>query len=156
MNKRIGIVFALLVFLAGAVPAMANDIYIAQSAVGGANGADCADAFPVNFFNTAGNWGSAAGQIGPGTTVHLCGTITFPANSTGLTALGSGSSTSPITILFEKGAILQSPVFTGLFEIPAERSSSTATTTSPSTAITPAWSKTLLTERVLPIANRAT
>jgi hypothetical protein len=118
MNKRIGIVFALLAFLAGAVPAMANDIYIAQSAVGGANGADCADAFPVNFFNTAGNWGSAAGQIGPGTTVHLCGTITFPANSTGLTALGSGSSTSPITILFEKGAILQSPVFTGSFENP--------------------------------------
>jgi hypothetical protein len=111
MNTRIGIVFALLAFLAGAVPAMANDIYIAQSAVGGANGADCADAFPVNFFNTAGNWGSAAGQIGPGTTVHLCGTITFPGGQTGLKIQRSGTAGSPIIVKFESNAILTAPYF---------------------------------------------
>ena len=54
----------------------ANDVYIAQSAAGTANGADCADAKAASFFNTISNWGTGAGQIGAGTTVHLCGTNT--------------------------------------------------------------------------------
>jgi len=79
--------------------AKANDIYIAQSATGAGNGQDCADAYAYGFFNVAGNWGSGANQIGPGTTVHLCGTIT-----TALTAYGSGSSGHPITILFDSAS----------------------------------------------------
>lgn len=77
----------------------ASDIYIAQNAAGGNTGADCADPHAVAWFNSSANWGSGAGKIGPGTTVHLCGTVT-----SNLTANGSGSSGSPITILFESGA----------------------------------------------------
>lgn len=54
-----------------------------------------------DFFNSVGNWGSGAGQIGAGTAVHLCGTI-----STTLATQGSGSSGNPITIIFESGAEL--------------------------------------------------
>ena len=73
----------------------------------------CANAYPVSFFNTEGNWGAGAGQIGPGTTVHLCGTLTFNPGATGLTVYGSGTSGQPITILFEPGAVLQAPYFGG-------------------------------------------
>jgi hypothetical protein len=89
----------LLLLLVGASTAHASNVYVAQSSAGAANGASCADALPVLFFNNSGNWGSGSSKIGPGTTVHLCGTIT-----TGLTAQGSGSSGNPITILFEAGA----------------------------------------------------
>jgi len=88
-----------------ASPAAATDIYVAQSATGASNGADCADAYPVTWFNTAANWGT---QIGPGVTVHLCGTIT-----TSLTAQGNGAAGSPVTILFESGAILSQPYCAG-------------------------------------------
>jgi len=84
--------------------ASANDIYIAQNATGSANGSSCANAFGVTFFNTSGNWGSGASQIGPETTVHLCGTV-----STALTSHGSGTSGNPITILFESGAKISMP-----------------------------------------------
>ena len=91
----------------------AANIYIAQSAVGAANGADCNDAYAVSFFNTSGNWGSGSTQIGPGTTVHLCGTFTFTAGTSGLSVHGSGASGNPVVIHFETGAILQSPYFPG-------------------------------------------
>ena len=97
--------------LTAAVFSSASDIYLAQSAAGGATGADCADALPVTFFNAAGNWGSGTGKIGPGTTVHLCGTLTAAAGSQFLTFQGNGSSGSPITLLFEAGASLQAPYF---------------------------------------------
>lgn len=85
---------ALLALLsATSVAASAANIYIAQVASGAANGADCADAYASTFFNTPGNWGTGASQIGPGTIVHLCGTIT--AN---LTFRGNGSSGSPVVL----------------------------------------------------------
>lgn len=93
--------------------ASATNIYIAQNTAGAANGADCADAKPVSFFNNAGNWGSGSNQIGPGTTVHLCGTFTGAPGSTMLTIQGSGASGSPVTILFEPGAVLQAPYWGG-------------------------------------------
>jgi len=86
----------------------AADIYIAQKPAGSGTGADCADALPYTFFNTAANWGTAAGQIGPGTTVHLCGVI-----SSELTAHGSGAPGSPVTILFEPDAKISLPVCDG-------------------------------------------
>ena len=98
------------------VNAAASDIYIAQSATGTVNGADCNDAYAVSFFNTSSNWASTStsGKISPGVTVHLCGIITSV-----LTAQGSGSSGSPITILFEAGAKLSSPAWpsTGAFVV---------------------------------------
>src|SRR5262249_9074967 len=84
-------------------------IYLSQNGTASASGADCGNAVPVSFFNSAPNWGSGVNQIGPGTTVHLCGTITGPANSTGLSFQGSGTSGNPITLVFEKDAVMQAP-----------------------------------------------
>jgi len=92
-------VLALMFVIVAAAFSTASDIYIAQNAAGGDTGTDCADAHAVSWFNSSANWGSKAGQIGPGTTVRLCGTLT-----SNLTANGSGSSGGPITILFESGA----------------------------------------------------
>ena len=101
----IGFLFLVVVFSSAQ-----TNIYIAQNAAGANSGADCADAHSAAWFNTSANWGSGATQIGPGDTVHLCGTFAAAtANSSMLTVQGSGSSGSPITILFESGAVLTSP-----------------------------------------------
>jgi len=112
------LVIAFFMFRAAVVPpGGSQDIYIAQVAAGAATGADCADALVYSFFNTSGNWASSftAGKVSPGTTVHLCGTITGTntANVNILTTQGNGLSGSPITILFESGAIVQSPACPG-------------------------------------------
>src|SRR6202050_4342094 len=112
------LVIAFFMFRATVVPpGGSQDIYIAQSAAGGNTGADCADALVYSFFNTSGNWASSftAGKISPGTTVHYCGTITGTntANTNIFRTQGNGTSGSPITILFESGAIVQSPACTG-------------------------------------------
>src|SRR5260370_35683474 len=103
MAVRFGIRFAICLFLMFAISrgasAQAQNIYIAQSAAGAANGADCAGAHPISFFNSSGNWGTGAAQIGPGTIVHVCGTIISQ-----LTVNGNGSSGKVIEILFETGA----------------------------------------------------
>jgi hypothetical protein len=96
--------------------ANSTNMYIGQSALGRADGSDCADTLPYTFFNNAANWVSTtptASQIGPGKTVHLCGTIMIPVNTVGLIPQGSGTATNPIIILFEPGAILESPFFKG-------------------------------------------
>src|SRR3989442_1401335 len=76
-----------------------DNVYVGQSVAGTDDGSNCANAKAVIFFNTPGNWGSGSTQIGPATTVHLCGTITTP-----LTVQGSGSAGSPITVRWEKDA----------------------------------------------------
>jgi hypothetical protein len=95
-----------------AVAARANDVYIAQTAAGSANGSSCANAFAYSYFNTKGNWTSSVAsgtQIGPGSTVHVCGTITVGANTEALVFQGSGVNGSPVTLYFESGAVLSSP-----------------------------------------------
>jgi hypothetical protein len=111
--RNIGFTMACLLFFAIDAHASATNIYIAQNAAGAANGADCADAKPVSFVNSAGNWGAGSAQIGPGTTAHLCGTFTGAAGSSMITFLGSGASGAPITVLFESGAVLTSPYWGG-------------------------------------------
>jgi hypothetical protein len=94
-------------FFLGVSSARARDIYIARSASGAANGAGCGDAFPYTFFNDGSHWPS---PIGPGTTVHICGTITASAGTSGLlTFQGSGIPGNPITLKFETGAVLTAP-----------------------------------------------
>ena len=85
-----------------------GQLFLSQSGGGSGSGGDCADAKPVSFFNSASNWGSGAGKIGPGVTVDLCGTISSP-----LTVQGSGSSSSPITVFWEPGATMSAPDWTG-------------------------------------------
>lgn len=86
---RLGLVVALIILsLVAAVCASASDIYLAQSAIGNANGADCADARTVSGVS----WSA-------GNTYHLCGTITSQVTPT-----ANGSASSHITILFEANA----------------------------------------------------
>lgn len=85
-------------------PVFAKDVYVAQTSSGAASGADCSDAYALSWLNTASNWV-------PGETIHLCGTITGAPNSTAITVPASGTSGSPITIYFEPGAVLTSPVW---------------------------------------------
>ncbi len=88
-----------------------SNIYLASAAAGSGDGSSCANAKAYTFFNTVGNWGTGTGLIGPGTTVHLCGTITVGAGTNALDFKGSGSSGSPVTLKFETGASIQSPYF---------------------------------------------
>jgi hypothetical protein len=89
------------------LPIRATDLYIAQTATGGNTGADCSDAHPYTFFNNSSNWPS---PIGPGTTVHICGTITAPAGASGFLGFhGGGSNGNPVTLKFENGAVLTAP-----------------------------------------------
>lgn len=91
--------------------AQANDVYITPD--GGGSGVCTSNTHPPSWFNNSANWGSSGTQIGPGTTVHLCGTFTGGTNTTMFTAHGSGTSGNPITILFESGANLTSPAWSG-------------------------------------------
>jgi hypothetical protein len=106
---RLSAIAAFLLCAQGARAQIAN-VYLAQTAAGSGSGADCADAKAYTFFNTASNWGTGAGQIGPGTIVHLCGTFSFTAGTSGaLNAQGSGSSGNVIRIQFETGASASAP-----------------------------------------------
>src|SRR3989344_4376791 len=73
--------------------AASSNIYIAQSAAGSDDGSSCANARAASFFNSSGNWGTGTTQIGSGTVVHLCGTIT-----TDFTSQGSGASGNPVVV----------------------------------------------------------
>jgi hypothetical protein len=110
--KNLICVFAGTFLLASAAVAKANDVYIAQAAAGSANGSSCANAYAYTYFNSGGNWtsGTPSGvKIGPGSTVHVCGTITVAANTEALVFQGSGNSSAPVTLYFESGAALKSP-----------------------------------------------
>lgn len=82
-----------------ALSSFAEDIWVAESSSGSADGSSSNNAAAVSFFNTAGNWGDGAGKISAGDTVRLVGTFT-----TAITAQGSGVSGSPITVSFQPGA----------------------------------------------------
>src|SRR5579864_3045616 len=102
----------LLILVIGALTPFAaasvSNVYIAQTALGNGDGSTCTNALAASFFNIAGNWGAGTTQIGPGTVVHLCGTI-----STTLTVQASGAAGTPITILFEPNARLSQPFCPG-------------------------------------------
>jgi hypothetical protein len=100
---------ALVLFCGSTAQASAANLYIAQSSTGAASGSDCSNALAYTFFNNSANWGSSPNQIGPGSTVHVCGTINGTGGSNGLTFRGSGTSGNVITLKFEPGAILQAP-----------------------------------------------
>src|SRR5579863_506751 len=98
------VLIAFVLFFASLAFSSATDVYITQD--GSSQGACTSNPQPVTFLNSSSNWGSGSSQIGPGTTVHLCGTI-----STAVTPGGNGASGNPVTILFESGASISAPVF---------------------------------------------
>lgn len=85
----------------------AKNVYITPN--GASQGSCTTNPQTPAWFNNSANWGSGGSQIGPGTTVHLCGTFTGTAGQQLLTVQGSGSSGSPITIQFEGGTVLTAP-----------------------------------------------
>lgn len=94
--------------LAGIAHAQAANVYVTQD--GSSTGSCTASPLlSAAQFNTAGSWGTGSSQIGPGTTVHLCGTFTGAAGAGMLSVKGSGISGHPITIQFESGTVFQSP-----------------------------------------------
>jgi hypothetical protein len=98
--KRIA---AIILFLSACL-AQAQSIYVAQNAQGQNTGLDVADAYSLAWLNSSSNWGTGTGQVGPGTTVHLVGTLTNT-----LTAQGSGAPGNPITLYFESNAMFSAP-----------------------------------------------
>ena len=119
--RRLLIVLALVLMGAASSKASIAKIYYAQTATGNGLGGDCLNTIALhdatNGFNAAGKWGSGSTQIGPDTIVHFCGTYNGTANEQDVFFFqGSGTSGHPITLLFESGANLTSPVwgaFTG-------------------------------------------
>ena len=69
--------------------AASSNVYLSQSAAGSGDGSSCANARAVSFFNSSSNWGAGATQIGPGTVVRLCGTITSDMVTAGAGAAGN-------------------------------------------------------------------
>src|ERR1017187_9897029 len=66
------------------------------------------------WFNNSSNWGSGANQIGPGTTVLLCGSfVDATPGDTLLNFKGGGTSGSPITLLFDTNASLTNTAYWG-------------------------------------------
>lgn len=80
-----------------------SSVYVSQTYQGNATGLDCADSFGI--LNNAQPWWTldagfwTNGQIGAGTAINLCGSITSRP-----TANGSGTSGSPINFNFQSGA----------------------------------------------------
>ncbi len=91
--------------MAGIAHGQAANVYVTQS---GSPTGKCTGSplLSAAGFNTAANWGTAANQIGPGTTVLICGTIT-----TALTFQASGTAGHPIVLKFDSGAVMASPAW---------------------------------------------
>jgi hypothetical protein len=97
--------FLIIAIILFSVPCWAEDIYYAQSAAGAATGANCSNAKALS----AVSWGTGAGTIGAGDTLHLCGTIT---SSLTVGASGTDTTTNAITIKFEDNAKFSNATWT--------------------------------------------
>jgi hypothetical protein len=117
--RKIMYIIGIIGLLSFGRPAHANGLYVSQN--GGGNGSSCASAFNPAWFNNSANWGSGQNQIGPGTTVHLCGTFTGAPGQQLLAVQGSGTQGNPITIKFEAGAVLTAPYWSAQGAIYAGR-----------------------------------
>ncbi len=113
--KKAAITLACLAFFAVGAHASAANVYLSQSGGTFSGGSACngQSTQAYTFFNNSSNWGSGASQIGPGTIVWICGTITAANGTYALNVQGSGSSASPVTIKFDTNAILQAGYFGG-------------------------------------------
>jgi hypothetical protein len=93
--------------LVGSAFGSATNIYITQS--GSASGNCTTNVQTPAFFNNSSNWGAGSSQIGPGTTVLVCGTFTGSVGATEFTFQGGGTIGNPVKLLFDTGAQLTAP-----------------------------------------------
>jgi hypothetical protein len=105
---------SILLFLLFALPVTAKDFYVAASQASTGTGTGCSTAKPVSWLAASASWGTGSTQIGPGTTVHLCGTINGSPGQQLFVVRTNGTSTSPITIKWETNAILSSPYWSAM------------------------------------------
>lgn len=111
MHKSVKIL-VLAFFFACCPLARANTVYLSQSAGTFSGGTACngQTTQAYTYFNSSGNWTSGAptgSKIGPGTTVYICGSIIGTTAFQPFVFQGSGSSGSPVTLLFDSGAFIQ-------------------------------------------------
>ena len=112
-KNRLMILFLALLF-APLCHAQAANVYISQGGGTFSGGSACngQNTQTPAWFNNGGNWGNGSAQIGPGTTVWLCGTFTDSTpGDTLLSFQGSGKSGSPITVKFDTGATLTNTAY---------------------------------------------
>jgi hypothetical protein len=107
---KFGLIFA---FLLSALPAAAKDLYVTQNQSGSGTGTGCSTAKSLSWLSNAASWGTGSAQIGSGTTVHLCGTITGTPGQQ-IVIRSNGVSGSPITIKWENNAILTAPYWSSM------------------------------------------
>jgi hypothetical protein len=100
-------------FLFTALPAGAKDFYVAQNQASTGTGTGCSTAKSLGWLNSTASWGSGATQIGPGTTVHLCGTITGTPGQQ-ILIRNNGTSTAPLTIKWEPNAVMSAPYWSSM------------------------------------------
>jgi len=100
--------------LFSAPPASAKDFYVAASQGSSGTGTGCSTAKPITWLGNPASWGTGASQIGPGTTIHLCGTITGTPGQQLFVVRADGTSTSPITIKWEPNAVLTAPYWSAM------------------------------------------
>ena len=79
--------------------------YVAQSAGTFSGGSACNGHTTI----TMATWNGTAESAGD--TTYICGTITGAANASGLSIGWSGTSASPISIIFDTGAVMTSPAW---------------------------------------------
>ncbi len=95
-------------------------IYVAQTGAGAESGAGgCANAHPLSWLNAPQNWGPVSGEVGPGATVALCGTLTQP-----ITVAQSGAPGEPVTLRFMPSAAISMascPAATGCIDTASHR-----------------------------------
>jgi hypothetical protein len=84
------------------------NFFVANSAAGAGDGSSAENALAVSWLQSASNWANpkTSEKVGPGDTVVFCGTIT-----SAVVVYASGTSGSPITLLFNTGAKFSSPAW---------------------------------------------
>lgn len=105
MNSGLWKLVVLLVMGLSVDRASSKDIFVAQTARGSDSGIDASNAHAVSWFNNGANWGSGAGAITVGDTIHLVGNIT-----SAITTQGDGAQGSPIIIHGESGSTFKAGV----------------------------------------------
>ena len=105
---RLTLAMAIILSPAAICSASAADLYFANSASGSNNGTSCGNAYAVSDSTHGVN---VPGNQMAGNTLHLCGTITGSTNQQLVLIKNSGINGSPITVKFEAGANLISPLW---------------------------------------------
>ena len=116
--RTVGTRFGIFILIAAGVLASASvghasatNVYVSQNGGSFSGGSACNGQTTISLaaFQGSSLWGGGATQIGPGTTVYICGAITVSQNTNFFTFWASGTSGNPITIIWDTGAVVSSP-----------------------------------------------